>query len=264
MAARGRRPGAPEEPSPAGVLYVVATPIGNLSDVTLRALEVLGRVDRIAAEDTRRARQLLDRHGIRAAVLEPYHAHNEARMAGRLAGRLRRGESLALMTDAGTPGVADPAYRLTRAALEVGATVVPIPGASAVLAALAASGLPTDRFVFEGFPPRRPGPRRRMLARLAYLPHTLVFFEVPSRLRGLLVDVEAVLGDREMAVGRELTKLHEEVWRGKVGAYLATSSQAAVARLKGEVTLVVAGQSRAAARQAARDAAREAAGSPEA
>jgi 16S rRNA (cytidine1402-2'-O)-methyltransferase len=245
------------------VLYIVATPIGNLNDVTLRALEVLARVDRIAAEDTRHTRRLLDRHGVCPSVLEPYHAHNEGRMAGRLADRLRRGESVALVTDAGTPGIADPAYRLTRAALEVGAQVVPIPGPSAVLAALAASGLPTDRFLFEGFPPRRHGPRVRMLERLVDLPHTLIFFEAPSRLGALLADVEAVLGDREIAVGRELTKRYEEIWRGTVGGYLQGAMPAArgagiKAGLKGEVTLAVAGQSRAAARAAARGRARSA------
>jgi len=244
--------GGPES----GVLYLVATPIGNLADVTLRALEILGRVDRIAAEDTRHVRKLFERHGIPAPVLEPYHARNEASVAGRLAERLRRGESLALVTDAGTPGVSDPGYRLTRAALAVGARVVSIPGPSAVLAALVCSGLPTDRFVFEGFPPRRPGPRRRALARLAELPHTLVFFEAPPRLRGFLGDVMAVLGDRPLAVGRELTKLHEEVWRGSVSAYLAV---AAARPPRGEVTVVVGGRSRAEARAAGRAPAKPAA-----
>lgn len=236
-----------------GVLYVVATPIGNLNDVTLRALEVLASVDRIAAEDTRHSRRLLDRHGIRAPVLEPYHAHNEERMAGRLADRLRRGESVALVTDAGTPGIADPAYRLTRAALEVGARVVPVPGASAVLAVLTASGLPSDRFLFEGFPPRKPGPRRRMLERLADLPHTLIFFEAPPRVGNFLADILVVLGDREIAVGRELTKVHEEIWRGTVGSYLEDEAPGSAPPkdrmgLKGEVTVAVAGQSRKKAR----------------
>jgi 16S rRNA (cytidine1402-2'-O)-methyltransferase len=235
--------------SQAGILYLVATPIGNLADVTLRALEVLGQVSRIAAEDTRQVRKLFARHGITPPVLEPYHARNEAGMAGRLAERLREGESLALVTDAGTPGVSDPGYRLTRAALAVGARVVPIPGPSAVLAALNGSGLPTDRFVFEGFPPRRQGPRRRALTRLADLPHTLVFFEAPPRLRGFLGDVLAVLGDRPLAVARELTKVHEEIWRGSVSAYLtAVGAQTP----RGEVTVVVGGRSRAEAREAGR------------
>lgn len=240
---------APADPGDGrGVLYLVATPIGNLADVTLRALEVLGQVHRIAAEDTRQVRKLLDRHSVRAAVLEPYHARNEARVAPRLAERLERGESIALVTDAGTPGVSDPAYLLTRAALAAGARVVPIPGPSAVLAALVASGLPTDRFLFEGFPPRRPGPRRRALERLADLPHTLVFFEAPPRLRAFLADVLAVLGDRELAVARELTKLHEEVWRGTVAGYLAEAPEAPV---RGEVTVVVEGRTRTRRRAAA-------------
>ncbi len=224
-----------------GVLYIVATPIGNLDDITLRALEVLGKVDRIAAEDTRQVRKLLDRHGIEARVLEPFHAHNEARMAGRLAARLESGESMALVTDAGTPGVSDPAYLLVKAALRVGATVEAIPGASAVLAALTSSGLPTDHFLFEGFPPRRPGARRRALVRLAELPHSLVFFEAPARLRGFLTDVLAVLGDRPLAVARELTKRHEEIWRGTVAEYL----EASLPPPRGEVTVVIAGRSRA-------------------
>lgn len=233
----------------AGTLYIVATPIGNLNDVTLRALEVLARVDRIAAEDTRQVRKLLDRHGIAPRILEPYHARNEARVAGRLAAHLKSGESMALVTDAGTPGISDPAYLLTRAALELGAAVVAIPGPSAMIAALVSSGLPTDRLVFEGFPPRQSGPRRRALARLADLPHTLVFFESPIRLRKLLTDVLAVLGDRPLAVGRELTKIHEEMWRGTVAEYLR---RAPADPPKGEVTVVVGGRSRAEARASAR------------
>jgi 16S rRNA (cytidine1402-2'-O)-methyltransferase len=224
----------------AGILYVVATPIGNLADVTLRALEVLRGVDRIAAEDTRTTRRLLERHSIQARALEPYHAHNEAIMARRLAAHLAAGESLALVTDAGTPGVSDPAYTLIREALAVGARVVPIPGASALLAALIGSGLPLARFLFEGFPPRRPGPRRRLLRSLQSLPHTLVFFEAPPRLAGFLADVAAVLGDRRLAIGRELTKVHETFWRGTVGEYLA----AALPPPRGEVTVAIAGAPR--------------------
>jgi 16S rRNA (cytidine1402-2'-O)-methyltransferase len=224
-----------------GTLYVVATPIGNLADVTLRALAVLGQVDRIAAEDTRRTRILLSRHAVSGRIIEPYHAHNEARVAPRLADRLRRGEAVALVTDAGTPGVSDPAYRLVRAALEAGAPVVAVPGPSAALCALVASGLPTDRFLVQGFPPKKPGPRRRMLAELADLPHTLVFFEAPSRLPGFLADVLAALGDREIAVARELTKRFEEVWRGSVAGYL----EAKLGReVRGEVTVIVAGRGR--------------------
>ncbi len=221
-----------------GTLFVVSTPIGNLGDITERALAVLAQVDRIAAEDTRQTRKLLARHGVHARIIEPYHAHNEARVATRLAERLRRGEAVALVTDAGTPGISDPAYRLVRAALAVGAAVVAVPGPSAVLAALIASGLPMDRFLFAGFPPRKPGPRRRELAALAELPHTLVFFEAPLRLTGFLTDVLSVLGDRQVAVGRELTKRHEEVWRGSLASYLEKKSGVMV---KGEVTVVIAG-----------------------
>lgn len=224
-----------------GTLYVVATPIGNLADVTLRALAVLGAVDRIAAEDTRRTRILLSRHGVSGRIFEPYHAHNEARVAPRLADRLRHGEAIALVTDAGTPGVSDPAYRLVRAALEAGAPVVAVPGPSAALCALVASGLPTDRFLVQGFPPRKSGPRRRMLAELADLPHTLVFFEAPPRLSGFLADVLQVLGDREIAVARELTKRFEEIWRGPATGYLAARPAKDV---RGEVTVIVAGRGR--------------------
>jgi 16S rRNA (cytidine1402-2'-O)-methyltransferase len=219
---------------------VVATPIGNLADVTLRALEVLRTADRVAAEDTRTTRRLLARHAIAVRSLEPYHAHNEAVMARRLAAHLAAGESLALVTDAGTPGVSDPAFTLIREALAVGAQVVPIPGPSALLAALVGSGLPMARFLFEGFPPRRPGPRRRMLQNLRSLPHTLVFFEAPPRLAGFLADVREVLGDRALAIGRELTKVHEIFWRGTVGDYL----EMAPAPPRGEVTVLVAGAPR--------------------
>lgn len=262
-------PARAEEPAPAasedaaatspvvpGTLYVVATPIGNLADVTLRALDVLGHVERIAAEDTRRTRTLLARHGVSGPILEPYHEHNEARVAPRLADRLRAGEAVALVTDAGTPGVSDPGYRLVRAALAAGAPVVAVPGPSAALCALAASGLPTDRFLVHGFPPRKPGPRRRMLAALAALPHTLVFFEAPSRILALVADVQAILGDREIAVARELTKRFEEIWRGPAGAYLATR---AGREPRGEVTLVVAGLARKEARAGERAGAGDAA-----
>jgi 16S rRNA (cytidine1402-2'-O)-methyltransferase len=251
---RRPEPAPPADPSPAsgispGILYVVATPIGNLADITLRALTVLRDVDRIAAEDTRTTRGLLTRHGIEHATLEPFHAHNEATMARRLAGHLAAGRSLALVTDAGTPGVSDPAFLLVREALAVGAQVIPIPGPSAVLAGLAGSGLSMARFLFEGFPPRRSGPRRRMLESLVDLPHTLVFFEAPPRLASFLADVEAVLGDRKLAIGRELTKLHETFWRGTVSGYLA----AQLPPPRGEVTVLVAGAARSRAESSSRD-----------
>jgi 16S rRNA (cytidine1402-2'-O)-methyltransferase len=247
--------GAPERIVAPGTLYVVSTPIGNLADVTLRALAVLAEADRIAAEDTRRTRTLLERHGVKVRIIEPYHAHNEARVAARLADRLRRGESIALVTDAGTPGVSDPAYRLVRAALDAGAPVVAVPGPSAVLCALVASGLPTDRFLFQGFPPRKPGPRRRLLAELAELPHTLVFFEAAPRLLGFLADVVLVLGDREIAVARELTKRFEDIWRGPVAAY--REARVGAPEVRGEVTVIVAGRPRPAPGRKGRDQAVE-------
>ena len=243
----GSEPGpAADGEGGAGTLYVLATPIGNLSDVSPRAIEVLGQVDRIAAEDTRTSRKLLERYGVAPPILEPYHVRNEAGMARRLGERLRLGESVALVTDAGTPGVSDPAYTLIRAALEVGARVVPVPGPSAVLAALIGSGLPMARFLFEGFPPRKPGPRRQLLKNLADLPHTLVFFEAPPRLVAFLTDVHAELGNRALAVARELTKVHEEFWRGKVADYLTTHAGGPLPR--GELTVVVEGAPRRRAR----------------
>jgi 16S rRNA (cytidine1402-2'-O)-methyltransferase len=232
----------------AGTLYVIATPIGNLEDVGPRALQILALADRIAAEDTRTTRKLLDRYGVKPRILEPYHVRNEGAVARRLGERLRLGDSVALVTDAGTPGVSDPAYTLIRAALGVGARVVPVPGPSAALAALVGSGLPMARFLFEGFPPRRPGPRRQLLRSLADLPHTLVFFESAPRLAGFLTDVEAVLGNRLVAIARELTKLHEQFWRGKVADYLA--DRAAGPPPRGELTVVVEGAPR---RRAARE-----------
>jgi 16S rRNA (cytidine1402-2'-O)-methyltransferase len=220
-----------------GVLYLVATPIGNLEDVTLRALRVLREVDVVAAEDTRRVRALLDRHGIRNRVVS-YHEHNERARVGELLALLRSGGSVALVSDAGTPVLSDPGYELVRACVDEGIPVVPVPGPSAVTAALVASGLPTDRFLFAGFPPRRRQARRRFLADLARLPATLVLFESPRRLSACLLDLQEVAGNRRVAVCRELTKRHEEVLRGTVQEVLARLGTAPV---RGEVTLVVEG-----------------------
>jgi 16S rRNA (cytidine1402-2'-O)-methyltransferase len=225
----------------AGVLVVVATPIGNLADASPRALEALQRADRVAAEDTRRTGRLLAAHGVEAR-LDSYHDHNEARVAPRLIERLVAGESIALVTDAGTPGVSDPAYHLIRLAIDAGVRVEAVPGPSAVLVALVVSGLPMDRFVFEGFPPRKKGPLARRLEALAPLPHTLVFFEAPPRLDGFLRQTLEVLGDRPLAVCRELTKLHEEVWRGTLSGWLEGKSGKPP---RGEVTVVVGGATRA-------------------
>lgn len=229
-------------PAPgAGTLYVVATPIGNLDDVTLRAVRVLGEVDLVAAEDTRRTRVLLDHLGLRKPLVSYYDAV-ESRRAPELVARLVAGESIAIVSDAGTPLVADPGYRLVRAAIEAGVPVVPVPGASAPLALLACSGLPTGRFSFVGFLPSRQGARRREILELAARPETLVFFESPKRLVAALRDLSGILGPREAAVGRELTKKFEEVARGtlvELADFFAARAESA--SVKGEIVLAVAG-----------------------
>lgn len=224
----------------AGVLYVVATPIGNLGDVTLRALEVLRTADVVAAEDTRQTRKLLARHGIHAQ-LTSYHDHNKHEKAPVLVHRMREGRNVALVTDAGTPLISDPGYFLVNEARRAGLAVVAIPGPSAAVAALSIAGLPTDAFTFAGYLSNRSAARRRRLAELADLPHTLVLFESPHRLVRCLEDIREVLGEREVAVCRELTKVHEQVVRGPVSAVIAAFQQGTV---RGEVTLVVAGAGR--------------------
>jgi 16S rRNA (cytidine1402-2'-O)-methyltransferase len=197
-------------------LHLVATPIGNLRDVSLRALEVLAAADVIACEDTRVTRKLLAHYGI-AAPLTPYHDHNAATALPKLVARLGEGARVALVSDAGTPLISDPGYRLVRAAQAQGHPVTAVPGASAVLAALGVAGLPTDRFFFEGFLPAKEAARRTRIAALARIPATLVLFETGPRLAASLADLAAGLGEREAAVCRELTKLHEEVRRGTLG-----------------------------------------------
>ena len=225
-----------EAPSP-GTLFVVATPIGNLSDVSGRAAEVLRAVEVVVAEDTRRTRVLLAHLGARPAELLSLPAFDEkGRLAGVLA-RLGRGSRVALVTDAGTPGVSDPGARLVAAAAEAGAQVVPIPGPSAALAALSASGLPADRFLFAGFLPRKGGARARALRWLARVPATLVLFEAGNRAGETLADLLEAFGDRPAAVARELTKVHEEIARGSLSALAGRFEGGA----RGEVTLVVAG-----------------------
>ena len=223
---------------PSGVLYVVATPIGNLEDVTLRALRVLREVEVIAAEDTRRTRILLSRHGIERPLISYYDAV-ERRRAPSIVERLKAGASVALVSDAGTPGIADPGYHLIRGALAAGLSVVPIPGPSAVTALLSVAGLPADRFVFEGFLPTRPGARAARLVALAGEPRALVFFEAARRLAAFLAAAETALGDREATIARELTKQHEELLRGTLGDLAGRISR--VERLRGEVTVVIAG-----------------------
>ncbi|MFO1210353.1 MAG: 16S rRNA (cytidine(1402)-2'-O)-methyltransferase [Amaricoccus sp.] len=219
-------------------LYLVATPIGNARDITLRALDILAAADILAAEDTRRTRQLLAIHGIGRGGVVPYHDHNGAAQRPRLLAALAEGRSVALVSDAGTPMVADPGYRLAVEAIAAGHPVRAAPGASATLAALAVAGLPTDRFLFAGFLPPRSAARRRALAELAPVPATLVFYESPRRLAASLADMAAVLGDgRGAAVCRELTKRFEETRRGTLAAL--ASEQAAGPEPRGEVVVVV-------------------------
>jgi 16S rRNA (cytidine1402-2'-O)-methyltransferase len=200
--------------SPPGKLYVVATPIGNMADLSPRAAEALARADVIAAEDTRVTGRLLQRAGVKAK-LSSYRDENEHRLAPRLVADLLAGKNVALVCDAGTPCISDPGYRLVRAAADAGVEVVSVPGPSAVIALLSVSGLPTDRFSFEGFPPPRPGARRALLAGLRGAGRTVVFYESPRRVVRFLEEVAETLGDPPVAVGREITKLHEEVLRGR-------------------------------------------------
>lgn len=220
-----------------GTLYLVGTPIGNLGDVSQRALETLRMVQLIACEDTRRTRILLEKFGI-AAKVTSLPAFDEARRAGGLVERLVAGEDVALVTDAGMPGVSDPGEALVRQAVEAGVRVVPVPGPSAALAALAASGLPTDRFTFQGFLPRKGGARREALEDLAAAPGTLILFESPRRLHATLLDLQQALGDRRACVARELTKIHEEFVRGRLSELAAHFA----GEILGEITLVVEGR----------------------
>jgi 16S rRNA (cytidine1402-2'-O)-methyltransferase len=220
-----------------GRLYVVATPIGNLEDITYRAVRMLREADRIACEDTRQTRKLLDHYAIHKPTIS-YHEHNEVERAPELIERLRAGENIVLVSDAGVPLVSDPGYRLVKAAVEAGIVVEPVPGASAVLAALSASGLPTDAFHFGGFLPSKPGQRVHALEKLSEETATLIFFEAPHRLIETLEAIEQVLGARPLVVARELTKLHEEFLRGtpsEVRAQLLGRDA-----IKGEITLLIA------------------------
>lgn len=218
-------------------LYIVATPIGNLGDITLRALEVLAAADLVACEDTRVTRKLLDRYGI-AVPLSPYHDHNAASARPKLLARLDAGQAVALVSDAGTPLVSDPGYKLVRAARQAGHTVSPIPGSSAVLAALAVAGIATDRFFFEGFLPAKQQARRARIAELARIPATLVVFETGPRIAATLADLAEELGDRDAALCRELTKLHEEVRRD--GLTTLARDYASAPPPRGEIVMVIA------------------------
>ena len=220
----------------AGLLYLVATPIGNLEDITYRAVRVLGEADLIACEDTRQSRKLLDHYQIHKPTVS-YHDHNEAERTAELLARLASGAVVALVSDAGTPLVSDPGYRLVRGAIDAGIAVVALPGPSASLTALAASGLPTDAFYFGGFLPAKPGQRAQLLETLAEEQATLVFYEAPHRILESLEAIEATLGPRSVVVARELTKVHEEFLRGTAAEIAA--QLAARDAVKGEITLLI-------------------------
>ena len=220
-----------------GTLYVVATPIGNLEDITFRAVRVLKEADLIACEDTRHTRALLTHYGIGTATIS-YHDHNARSRAPQLVERLEAGESIALVSDAGTPAISDPGYRLISSAAARGIAVVPVPGPSAAVAALSASGLATDAFLFAGFPPPKAGARRERLAGLAAERATLVFYEAPHRIAETLADMLEAFGDREAVVARELTKLHEEIVRGRLSE---VAERLGPERRRGEFVVLVAG-----------------------
>jgi 16S rRNA (cytidine1402-2'-O)-methyltransferase len=228
-------------------LFVVGTPIGNLEDITLRALRILKEADLIACEDTRQTQKLLTHYNIATPTLS-YHEHNEMTRAAELVKKLEEGAQVALVSDAGMPGISDPGYRLIALAIRHHVPVVPIPGPAAFLAALAASGLPTDSFRFSGFLPAKQGQRRELLESIGESPRTQVFYEAPHRIREALGDVVAVLGpDRPVVLAREVTKLHEEFLRGRAEEVLATVKSR---ELKGEITLLI-GKAEAGARPAA-------------
>jgi len=220
-----------------GTLYIVATPIGNLEDITLRALRILKEVDLIAAEDTRHTHHLLEHFGIRTP-LTSYHEHNEMAKARQLLERLKTGQNIALVSDAGTPAISDPGYRLLVEAVKADIQIVPLPGASALSTVLSASGLPTDRFAFEGFMPAKKNARREKLQSLRTESRTLIFYEAPHRLKETLSDLSAIFGPREMVVAREITKVHEEFLRGSIDELI---ERLADREILGEVTLVIRG-----------------------
>ncbi|MFO5527161.1 MAG: 16S rRNA (cytidine(1402)-2'-O)-methyltransferase [Cuspidothrix sp.] len=227
------------EPKP-GTLYIVATPIGNLEDMTFRAVRILQAVDMIAAEDTRHTGRLLQHFQVKTPQIS-YHEHNSNSRIPELLEYLQYGKAIALVSDAGMPGISDPGYELIKACIDEGITVVPIPGASAVITALSAAGLPTDKFIFDGFLPSKRQQRKEYLESLQSESRTLVFYESPHRLRDTLADLETVLGsDRSIVIARELTKLYEEFWRGTIGEAIADYQQR---EPQGEYTLLVAGTS---------------------
>ena len=219
-----------------GTLYLIATPIGNLEDITHRAVRLLGEVEVIACEDTRHTKKLLNHYGINTRTIS-YHEHNERERSSELIERLTSGADVAVVSDAGTPGISDPGFRLARIAIDSGVQVVPVPGASALISALVASGLPTDEFFFGGFLPARSGARRARLSELRSLPATLIFYEGPHRIAATLKDALEILGERQAVVARELTKMHEEIARGSLSELTARFSSPESAR--GEMVLII-------------------------
>ncbi len=223
-----------------GTLYIVSTPIGNREDITLRALRILKEVDLIAAEDTRHTGLLLRHYGIQKP-LTSYFEGNELKKRDFILSKLKQGDRIALVSDAGTPGISDPGFRLIQLAIENQIPVVPIPGPSAVIAALSVSGLPSDAFLFKGFLPHKMKKRRDLLKELEDVRETLIFYESPHRISETLRDIYEVLGDREIVLTRELTKIYEEVLRGKVSEIQTHMGER---KLKGEITLVISGKTR--------------------
>lgn len=219
------------------MLYLVATPIGNLGDITLRALDVLRSVDIIASEDTRKTGLLLKHFAIKKPQLS-FHEHNEQQAGERIIELLKQGKSVAVVTNAGTPGISDPGFSIVRRAIDAGLELTMIPGPTAFVMALVLSGLPVHSFTFRGFPPRKPGPRRRFLEVDRHAPHTLVFYESPYRLEAFLHDALEVFGDRQAALANDLTKLYETILRGTLSTLLETIAQS---RPRGEYVVVIAG-----------------------
>lgn len=220
-----------------GKLYIVSTPIGNLEDITLRALRTLKEIDLIAAEDTRRTKRLLNHYQIKTP-LTSYFEHSGFKKAQFLISQLKKGNDIAIVSEAGTPTISDPGYKLTKLAIENNIDVIPIPGATALIAALSASGLPTDSFIFEGFIPRKSGKRRSFFLSLKDQPKTLIFYESPRRLLSALTDLLEVLGDRKIVIARELTKIFEEMIQGTISDVIEHLQDKTI---KGEITILVSG-----------------------
>jgi 16S rRNA (cytidine1402-2'-O)-methyltransferase len=233
-----------DQMSELGTLYLVSTPIGNLEDISLRALRILREANIIAAEDTRHTKKLLNHYHI-SSSLTSYFEHNKFQKGSYLLAKLMEGKNIALVSDAGTPGISDPGYHLIQLALKSSVRIVPVPGPSAVIAALSVSGLPTDSFVFEGFLPAQRGKRKKYLEKLKDEGRATVFYESPRRLLATLRDIAAIMGERDIAVCRELTKIHEETLRGTVAEVIGKLKER---KIKGEVTLIIAGSKKSQAR----------------